>query len=174
MGKLLKYVIGVAAIGCLLSGANAYAGDDKKKGMKGITAHAELSGAQSVPAPGPGFIESARITAKFEKDLSAVKVKLTIKGGGNVVAAHFHCGRAGTAGPVAFGLFSPGPLLFDGREASGTLTNADFNGADCIPVIGRPVSNIAALALAMRDGLIYTNVHTTDNPPGEVRGQMLE
>ncbi len=167
MGKRLKYVFGIAAIGCLMSGVNAYAGDN-------IKFKANLSSAQEVTLVGPGLIESAEINADFEKDLSAVKVKLTIKGGGNVVAAHFHCGRAGTAGPVAFGLFSPGPLLFDGLKASGTLTNADFTGADCIPVIGRPVSNIAALALAMRDGLIYTNVHTLENPPGEVRGQMLE
>jgi hypothetical protein len=30
----------------------------------------------------------------------------------------------------------------------------DFTGADCVDEIGRPVSKIAALAFAMRDGLI--------------------
>jgi len=40
-------------------------------------------------------------------------------------------------------------------------------------VVGRPVSNIAALAFAMRDGLIYFNVHTTEFSSGEIRGQML-
>ena len=166
MGKLLKYVIGVAAICCLMSGVNAFADDD-------IKLQANLSVAQAVPTPGPGFIQSAEIIAEFEKDLSAVTVKLTIKGGGSVFAAHFHCGRAGTNGTVAIGLF-PGPLIFDGVEASGTLTNADFTGTDCVPFIGRPVKNIAALALAMRDGLIYINVHTAENPGGEFRGQMLE
>jgi hypothetical protein len=167
MGKLLKYVFGIAAIGCLMSGVNAYADDN-------IKIKAKLSSAQEAIIVGPGLIESAEITADFEKDLSAVEVTLTIKGGANVVAAHFHCGRAGTNGPVVFGLFSPGPLTFDGSEAKGTLTNADFTGANCTGIVGGPVSNIAALALAMRDGLIYTNVHTTDNPGGEVRGQMFE
>ena len=60
----------------------------------------------------------------------------------------------------------------DRREVEGVLTNADFTGADCVPIIGRPVNNIAALAFAMEQGLIYINVHTTDNLPGEVRGQM--
>ncbi len=40
--------------------------------------------------------------------------------------------------------------------------------------IGRPVNNIAALALAMRDGLIYINVHTAAFGGGEIRGQLLE
>jgi hypothetical protein len=54
------------------------------------------------------------------------------------------------------------------------LTNLDFTGADCTPIVGRPVNNIAALAFAMRNGLIYANVHTDVFPAGEQRGQMLK
>ena len=135
---------------------------------------AKLSGAQSIPVPGPGLITRAEIDVRFATDLSKLGVELKVGGGDNVVGAHFHCARAGDSGPVAFGLFSPGPLTFDGEQVAGTLTNSAFTGADCVPTIGRPVNNVAALALAMRDGLIYINVHTTDNFPGEVRGQMLE
>ena len=57
----------------------------------------------------------------------------------------------------------------------GTLTNADSTGADCVPTIGRVVNNLASLAFAMRDGLIYANVHTRPQfMGGEVRGQMVE
>ena len=140
----------------------------------GLEFEAELSTAQGVPAPGPGNITQSDIDVQFDEAFTQVEVSLEVEGGGNVVAAHFHCQRPGLAGPVAFGLFSPGPLVFDGQTAEGVLTNADFTGADCVPSIGRPVNNIAALALAMRDGLIYINVHTTDNPPGEVRGQLFE
>ena len=93
---------------------------------------------------------------------------------GAFAAAHFHCGRAGQNGPIPFGLVAPGPLALDGNRIRGTLTNFDFNEADCVPVVGRPVNNLAALALAMRDGLIYINVHSTLFPPGEMRGQMLK
>jgi hypothetical protein len=166
MGKLLKNVIGVAAIGCLMSGVNAYAGGD-------IKFQANLSGAQEVPGAVQVLIESAEINANFETDLSAVNVTLKIKGGANVAAAHFHCGRAGENGPVVVTLFSDGlgSVPFDGQIASGTLTNADVGSISCN---GRPINNIASLASAMRDGSIYINVHTFDVLSGEVRGQMLE
>ena len=135
---------------------------------------AELTNAQEVPAPGPGLITDASISARFDNGLTQVEVRLDVSGGANVSAAHFHCARPGVPGPVVFGLFSPGPCVFDGRQARCTLTNENFSGADCTMGVGRPVNNIAALAFAMRDGLIYANVHTMDNPPGEVRGQMLE
>ena len=68
-----------------------------------------------------------------------------------------------------------GPLTFDGKKAVGTLTNADFFvGEDCVSLVGRPVDNVAALAFAMREGLIYVNLHTAENLPGEVRGQLIE
>jgi hypothetical protein len=57
--------------------------------------------------------------------------------------------------------------------ATGTLTNADIAAVDCVTPIGRPVNNIASLAFAARDGLIYANVHTVANSGGEIRGQLL-
>lgn len=135
---------------------------------------AVLSTAQeATPVVGTVSIEKASVRARFNQDLSAVSVRLRIAPNDRVVAAHFHCNRAGLNGPVAFGLIGPGVFEFDGNVARGTLTNADFTGADCVPSVGRPVNNIAALAFAMRDGLVYTNVHTVENPSGEVRGQML-
>jgi hypothetical protein len=91
-----------------------------------------------------------------------------------VAGAHFHCGQAGVNGPVAFGILNPGPLLEVGEHTRVTLTNQAFTGEDCASVVGRPVNNIAALAFAMRDGLVYVNLHTPTEPTGEVRGQLVE
>lgn len=172
MRNILKSMLYVATIACLMLSVTAHADSKKKKSIK---LQADLSTAQEVQSVAPGLITSATITAKFSKDLSSVDVKLRVKGGANVVAAHFHCARAGANGPVAVTITSAlGPLPFDGTEASGTLTNADFSPLNpCTTFIGRPVNNIASLLFAMQDGLIYTNVHTfPDNPGGEVRGQM--
>ena len=160
------------------------------EGGEGLKFETVLSGDQEVTTPvtgaAPGVITTAmgEIEARFDDGFTQVEVKLEVRDVPDTVTvtkAHFHCARAGENGPIAFGLFVPGPLnpglpLDPGEEVDveGTLTNADFTGTDCVPHIGRPVNNIAALAFAMRDGLIYANVHTDDNPGGEIRGQMLE
>jgi hypothetical protein len=143
---------------------------------------ATLSGAQEpvfdedVFVPGGTDTDArGRINARFDKAFTALRVNLRVSGlTGTFAAAHFHCGRPGQNGPVIFGLVNPGSLEFDGKRIRGILTNTDFTGADCLEVVGRPVNNIVALAFAMRDGLIYANVHSDVFPAGEIRGQMLE
>ncbi|HEX7035643.1 MAG TPA: CHRD domain-containing protein [Pseudomonadales bacterium] len=134
--------------------------------------HATLTGEQEVPE-----VESpahARALAQFDSGFTRLRVAVDIRGPLTVVAAHFHCGRPGTNGPVVFGILNPGPLVEIGNRVRVTLDNSAFTGADCTEIVGRPVNNVAALALAMRDGLIYINLHSPDNPTGEIRGQMLE
>ncbi len=146
----------------------------------GLTFRADLSGAQEVPEVLTDA--TGEISAEFDEGLTEVKVELVVEGLAAVnlaTRAHFHCAFAGANGDIAFGIVDPGPAdCVPADLAAGdlecTLTNLDFTGADCVDEIGRPVSNIAALAFAMRDGLIYANVHTPDNPGGEVRGQLLE
>lgn len=148
----------------------------------GLSFETKLSGAQEVVTDSDGNLipggadtpASGQARARFDGALSHVAVDVRIRDLlGTFSAAHFHCGLPGQNGPVAFGLIGPGPLSFDGRRILGQLTNADYTGADCVPVVGRPVNNIAALALAMQEGLIYLNVHSSAFPAGEIRGQML-
>ncbi len=93
---------------------------------------------------------------------------------GELTGAHFHCARAGENGPVAFGLVGPGPLGAEGNTIIGRLRNSDYSGADCLNAVGRTINNIASLAFAMREGLIYLNIHSSAFPGGEIRGQIVE
>ena len=130
------------------------------------------TGAQEVPEN--DSTATAKVRATFDEGFTKVDVQISIDGiFSSILAAHFHCSHAGANGPVAFGIFSPGPLnqLLPGKTKF-TLTNADAM-VDCTPVIDRPANNIAALAQAMKEGLIYFNLHTSDHPPGEVRGHMI-
>lgn len=143
-----------------------------------LTLTANLSGAQEVTDPPGGVMTPAtgEVEAVFDPGLTQVAVRLRVFGIENVVMrAHFHCARPGVNGPIALGLFDPGPcsLPDEAGETSCTLTNDNFQLADCVTPIGRPVTNIASLFFAMRDGLIYANVHTDVFPGGEIRGQML-
>lgn len=143
--------------------------------------NAALSGAQEVVldeeqnliAGGTATAAKGQIQARFDSAFTELHVNLRIMNlTGNFTAAHFHCGRPGENGPVAFGMVGPGPLMFDGMRIRGTLTNLDYTGADCVEMVGRPVNNLASLAFAMRDGLVYANVHSDVFPAGEIRGQM--
>jgi CHRD domain len=142
---------------------------------------AALSGAQEVVLDEQGNLvtggtdtaASGRIHALFNDAFTELRVNLKIENlVGNFTAAHFHCGRPGENGPVAFGMVGPGPLVFDGMRIEGTLTNLDYTGADCVEIVGRPINNLVSLAFAMRDGLVYANVHSDVFPAGEIRGQM--
>jgi hypothetical protein len=148
----------------------AYADKDKDDGLE---FQARLTGAQEVPqrdSPAKAVIE-----AEFDLGFTKLDVELNVSDNtvGKITRAHFHCAGPGANGPIVFGLFDPGPFPV-GNRVDGTLTNDDYTGADCVPSIGRVVNNLASLAFAMRDGLIYANVHTTVFSGGELRGQMIE
>jgi hypothetical protein len=167
-----SFVVVVMALALTAAAVQSWADDDI------FEFEAELTGAQEVTNP-PGGVDTpgtGDCDVEFEEGLDEVKVRLRVRDTiGDVTRAHFHCARPGQNGPIAFGLFDPGPCTFSSGRTSCKLTNADLTDVAnaCGTNVGRPVSNIAALLFAMRDGLVYCNVHTTAFPGGEVRGQML-
>lgn len=159
----------------LVAAPGAALADDELDFEATLTGDQEVVDDQGTVVPG-GTASGAlgRMEADFNEGLSALQVRMRIAELANTFsAAHFHCARPGANGPIVFGIVNPGPLAFSGQEIRGTLTNADYTGEDCTEVIGRPINNLASLALAMRDGLVYANVHTDAFPAGEIRGQML-
>lgn len=173
---MLRYTVTITALIMLCMTGMAHADRGRSK-FPDLEFLAVLTGDQEVTTP-PGGVDTERTAignADFDAGFTSVRVHVRVSDPTNIVAAHFHCGKPGENGPVVFGLISPGPLMLEGNTIRGTLTNAHANAAaNCIPLIGRPVNNIAALALAMREGLVYLNIHTSAFPAGEIRGQMLE
>jgi hypothetical protein len=176
----------LTAVAALLAGGVA-AGNDRREGDDTrLKFRASLSGAQEVtppqapatPSPGVQTDTSARIQVHFAKDLSSFRFVLPVQNGVQLTQAHLHCGRPGQNGPVIVFLFplNTGGVDVDGVLSSGSRTSADIipGAVNCEAAIGRPVRDIASLAFAARDGLIYANVHSLTNPAGEVRGQLLE
>ncbi len=79
-----------------------------------------------------------------------------------LIAAHFHRGAAGVAGPVVRGFISG----FGAGEIVGNTISGLWRGTDSQPLT-------PALLKALMNGEVYVNVHTANNPPGEIRGQVV-
>lgn len=173
----------LAAIGGLMMTSAAAAHDIDDDNDYAFRAH--LSGAQEVTPPdapatpslGVATNTSGQARIEFSRNLSSFSFRLNVRDGRRVTQAHLHCGRPGQNGPVVVFLAALNP---DGADVNGSLAQGtrrnehiEVSAEGCETLIGRPVRNIASLAGAARDGLIYANVHTIDNPAGEVRGQLI-
>ncbi|GAB7387332.1 hypothetical protein BSNK01_11680 [Bacillaceae bacterium] len=96
-----------------------------------------------------------------------LRFRLVVENIRNVVVAHIHLGPRNVNGPIVAFLFGP---LREGvtvrrRTVTGTITRRNLVG----PLAGRPLS---VLLREMRRGNAYVNVHTVQNPNGEIRGQI--
>jgi hypothetical protein len=83
--------------------------------------------------------------------------------------AHIHQGKEGENGPVVVTLIRFKPLTptgpINGILAQGNVTSANLEG----PLAGKPLSNLLS---AMHSMGVYADVHTTQYPDGEIRGQI--
>lgn len=124
---------------------------------------AHLSGENEVPP----VDTDAQGQAIFQLDRTGTELryKLIVANIDNVVAAHIHCAPVGQNGPVGVTLFSGGPTSDPGVLAQGTITEPD-------PGNGCEWETLDEVLAAMRSGDTYVNVHTIQNLPGEIRGQI--
>jgi plastocyanin len=133
-----------------------------QSGPKTFTA--KLDGAQEVPAPpkpnAKAIGAGAFVLSSDGKELGFALTYSDLSG--PAVAIHFHNGEVGKAGPVVQTICGPqnqNPLL----GACPAATNGTLGGVWKIPT---------EQAEALLKGNLYINVHTSDNPSGEIRGQI--
>jgi len=116
---------------------------------------------------------------QLNKDEASFAFKLIAANIENITQAHIHCSSADVNGPIVVFLFSnePPATLIPGRF-DGVLTEDERTNDDIIPrgdseVCPGSIANIDELISKMRSDEAYLNVHTTQNPPGEIRGQIF-
>lgn len=87
-----------------------------------------------------------------------------------ITGAHIHLGVATTSGPVIISLNPPGGLAGD-VQFRGSI---DIN-TGLIPQPTRGLVDVRDVLqiLAAHPEMLYVNVHTTPNPGGEIRGQLV-
>ena len=80
-----------------------------------------------------------------------------------VTAGHIHLGAKGENGPIVVTLFKYDSPMNEVSE-NGTITADKLEG----PMTGKQISDLASTGA---NGMLYVNVHTEQNPNGEIRGQ---
>lgn len=122
-----------------------------------LTSAAEVPPVQS-SASGFAELEVEEGSDNMEYGIIAINID-------KVTKAHIHQGSSSEAGPVVATLFNPstptGPT--SGELTDGFITSANLEG----PLQGKQLSDLIAL---MQNGQAYVNVHTEQNPDGEIRG----
>jgi hypothetical protein len=110
-----------------------------------------LNTGQETPAPSVG---GAHGSFSYEIEGSELCYTIEVTGlSAPAVAAHIHVGERNVAGPVVVPLAVPAATSFE----TSACTTAD-------PAL--------LAAIEADPGAYYVNVHTSTNPPGEVRGQL--
>jgi CHRD domain len=153
-----------------------------------LTFFANLSGANETPptgSPGTGLativLDPIAQTLQVNANFSGLTTPDT--------AAHIHCCQIAPGSPATVGVATAVPAFpaIDGFPAfplgvmSGTFTSGVYDLTQ--PLIYNPafVSMFAgglpqaeaALIAGIESGLTYFNIHTTANPGGEIRGQVV-
>lgn len=137
--------------------------DDNNDSSTNVDYSTVLSGDQEVP---PVNTSAAGI-ADFSPSDDGDSVEYTINADDieAATAGHIHFGIEGQNGPVAVTLFE-----FDSPQdevsESGTIESDDLTG----PLEGMQISDLLD---AFNDGNAYANIHTEQNPDGEIRGQII-
>ncbi len=162
------FVIVIVALATITVGAtidfptSAFAGEQQEE-ERFIT---ELTGFEEVP---PVNNTSAIGVAEFKLGRDNIMYIVNVTDIENVTAAHIHRGQVGENGPIVITLFkkdTPTTAMTTGVLSEGNITAANLEG----PMAGQLLSNLTS---AMQNEQTYVNVHTQQNPNGEIRGQIL-
>jgi hypothetical protein len=155
-GVAIAGLLGLALVGVAIAGLN-----------RNYSTH--LSGDLEVPVRDTDA--QGQAIFHLSKDGQSISYKLITANIENVTMAHIHIGAPAVNGPVVVWLYPSAPPLqlipgrSDGVLATGTITAASLRGQ----LAGQPLS---ALLELMNRGEAYVNVHTTQFPSGEIRGNL--
>ena len=120
-----------------------------------------LTGSEEVPSVHTNVTGTAEISAHtVAGDTITYRVNaMNIK---DVTGGHIHLGKPGENGPIVFTMFKYDPPRNEVSE-SGTITADKLEG----PMKGKKVYDVAFTG---SNGSLYMNIHTLENPNGEIRG----
>jgi hypothetical protein len=132
---------------------------------------------QEVPAVSSPHA-SGRFSAEIDAEAQTIEYELSFSGlQASIVMSHIHMAQPNVNGAIMVWLCgstaNPGPagtqVCPQEGTVRGTIRPEDIQTAT---TQGIATGEFAELVAAMRNGLAYVNVHTTQSPGGEIRGQL--
>src|SRR5215213_628622 len=170
LASIIAFSIAAAIVGGILGIiiASTYNNQATAQMMENPDFDARLTGASEVPPVQTNASGFADLDVEMEEGQRVVDYHLYVSNISGVTQAHIHQGNSSENGPIIVPLFNAstptGPVT--GQIAEGQITAANFVG----PLQGRQLDDLIAL---MQNGTAYVNVHTEQNPQGEIRGTVL-
>jgi hypothetical protein len=110
---------------------------------------------------------TGRLVMVLSEDRRSLFYRLEVNRLRRFISAHLHLGVRGVNGPIVAFLFGetiPG-ISVDHGVVRGTLTAKSLTD----PLRGQSIADLVRL---IKEGRIYVNAHTEQNPDGEIRGQV--
>lgn len=127
---------------------------------------AALNGDNERPNPVTTTGTGTATLVLFDED--SIQFTLQVASIDSVILSHIHAGDANTAGPILFAFPATSPPQSFTTLATlhtGTITpSSTFNGS----------FTWDSLLTRLRAGTAYVNVHTQQNPSGEIRAQLTQ
>ena len=119
-----------------------------------------LTGGEEVP---PVQTEAIGMAEFIPMGMDSIAYSVNATNIQGATAGHIHLGAKGENGPIVVTLFKYDTPMNEVSE-NGTITADKLEG----PMAGKQISD---LVTAGANGTLYVNVHTEQNPNGEIRGQ---
>lgn len=142
---------------------------DQDNRVHTVTFHIQLTGSQQV---GPVSTDaSGKATVRLIHNGTAISFRVIVCNIENVIASHIHVGPAGTNGKVIIPFF--GGQTLSSPHGCKTLAEGIRTAADLNTKADPTITSWSDFVKALLAGNTYINVHTTANPGGEIRGQLV-
>src|SRR5215213_1448939 len=170
LASIIAFSIAAAIVGGILGIiiASTYNNQATAQMMENPDFDARLTGASEVPPVQTNASGFADLDVEMEEGQRVIDYHVYVSNIDRVTQAHIHQGNSSENGPIIVPLFNAstptGPVT--GQLAEGHITPANFVG----PLQGKQLDDLIAL---MQNETAYVNVHTEQNPQGEIRGTVL-
>lgn len=134
-----------------------------------VTFHIELTGNQQVPPVTTDAFGVANV--RLIDNGTAISFRVVVCNIVDVIASHIHVGPAGTNGKVIIPFF--GGQTLSSPHGCKTLAEGIRTAADLNTKADPSITSWSDFVKTLLAGNTYINVHTTANPGGEIRGQLV-